>query len=84
MHYLRENYKTQLIKFVKGGVSKNIVADYLERFKVIANAKYKIAKEADIKGVSIRHLVSWRHLLIMLVGKWIVRSLVVRRLIILR
>ena len=54
MTCLRENYKTQLIKFVKGGVSKNIVADYLERFKVIANAKYKIAKEADIKGVSIK------------------------------
>lgn len=53
MHRILENYKTQAEKFVKSGINKDIVADYLRKFKVIRDAKYKIASESDIPNVTI-------------------------------
>jgi len=50
---LRENYKTQLDKFIKAGIDKNIVVDYLEKFKTIATAKYTVARDADLKNVNV-------------------------------
>lgn len=48
-----EKYKTQADKFIKGGISKKIVADYLKKFKIIKDNKYKIAVTSDIHNVTV-------------------------------
>jgi hypothetical protein len=53
MQGILENYKTQAEKFVKSGINKDIVADYLRKFKIIRDAKYKVAKESDIPTVTV-------------------------------
>jgi hypothetical protein len=53
MRRIFENYKTQAEKFAKSGINKNIVADYLRKFKIISDAKYKVASESDIPNVSV-------------------------------
>jgi hypothetical protein len=53
MRRIFENYKTQAEKFAKSGINKNIVADYLRKFKIISNTKYKVASESDIPNVSV-------------------------------
>ncbi len=53
MRRIFENYKTQAEKFAKSGINKNIVADYLRKFKIISDAKYKVASESDIPNVFV-------------------------------
>jgi hypothetical protein len=48
-----EKYKNQADKFIKGGISKKIVEDYLKKFKIIQDNKYKIAVTSDIHNVTI-------------------------------
>jgi len=48
-----EKYKTQADKFIKGGISKTVVEDYLKKFKIIQDKKYKIAVTSDIHNVTV-------------------------------
>lgn len=48
-----EKYKIQADKFIKGGISKKIVEDYLKKFKIIKDNKYKIAVTSDIHNVTV-------------------------------
>lgn len=51
---LRENYKTQMDKFIKSGVDKQTVNDYFRKFRTINTARYAIAKNDDIPDVTVQ------------------------------
>ncbi len=50
---LTEDFSTQEKKFIAAGFSKEVVKHYLEAFKKIRDAKYKVARDADIPGLEV-------------------------------
>ena len=48
-----EDFKTQAKKFESGGVSKDIVKHYIDAFKKIRDAKYKIARDGEVEGLKV-------------------------------
>jgi len=50
---LNEDFKTQAKKFMSQGYESNIIDDYIKRFKIIRDAKYKSIND-DIQGFNIK------------------------------
>jgi hypothetical protein len=50
---LSEDFNTQTHKYIASGMRKDVVDRYIERFKKIRDAKFKVARDADIEGLKV-------------------------------